>query len=549
MRIFTKSCGFCASASAQALPTAPTDTLHGVNSRRSHLPAGEIRQADDEPGGQNEVAAMHFEDVLRSFLRVGVKVLGALDAGEVRGRGDKQNCHYQAVDADGLAEDDGDQVLHRDARRLHGATHYGGTTQQDAPESTLVDFPNELTSSNQSATNIYRVEFCHCTFKIQSKRNTGNNYRFQSSHGSWQACSGVAVCSSQQRCDDTLGNVQPKTTDEITPNARKRNTYHAAPSTERPREKNMPRTLGCDVKPAESRAVQQGKLKWPRRPVGGGRAARTDGSWGAAEASNFLLRLASSRWDAAYRLQSTMANFDAQKTADGYLKSFQRFDAGARGNAAPATEASELANLAKSKSDVDGAIARIQQSFQNKALSHAEWQKVIELRNNTRLKLDAANAKINELIKRPPGSGDRVAALQVQRYRRIFDQLTGEFSLLSKQVDNRHNTFTLFGDNRSAPQSRDAASNSGQVVVDAIMDVESLTEQANLNLGVLRSGNDRMARIYERVNTMVHVHLFDVHKLQKKINYVLLRNRAVTSVVLGVCLFLVLHRLILSKIV
>ncbi|GBE58601.1 Outer dense fiber 2 [Babesia ovata] len=244
-----------------------------------------------------------------------------------------------------------------------------------------------------------------------------------------------------------------------------------------------------------------------------------------------------------------MAGFDVQSTSDQYLKTFQRHEAASRRGPTSPDESSELSHLAKLKGDIDVAFSRIQQSLQNKSLTQGDWQKVIDLRQGARLKLDSANARIDDLIKMSASSTDRVLACQVQRYRRIFDQLTDEFRLLGKQVDQRYQSFALFGDNRHPSQPLDMAVNSGQVVVEAIMDVESLTEQASLNLGVLRSGNDRMARIYARVNTMVHEHLFDIHKLQRNINYVLLRNRTVTSLVMGFCLFLIIYKLILSKIV
>ncbi|EDO08480.1 putative integral membrane protein [Babesia bovis T2Bo] len=231
------------------------------------------------------------------------------------------------------------------------------------------------------------------------------------------------------------------------------------------------------------------------------------------------------------------------------LKPFHRNDDVTHRHGNIPNETSEIQHLAKMKTDIDAAILRIQQSLQSKTLTQPELQKIVDIKQNANIKLDSANNKLNDLIKTVNVNTNRVVALQVQRYRRIFDQLTGEFALVTKQVDQRYRSFTLFGDDRHAVQPPDVSSSVGQVVVEAIMDVESLTEQAVLNLGILKRGNTRMAKIVGRLNTMVHHHLVDIHKIQRNINYVLIRNRTVTSIVLGFCLFLVIYKLILSKII
>ncbi|GFE53514.1 unconventional myosin-XVIIIb [Babesia ovis] len=181
-----------------------------------------------------------------------------------------------------------------------------------------------------------------------------------------------------------------------------------------------------------------------------------------------------------------MASLDAKIGGTNPSKPFQRHEDATHRTATGTNETSEIQHLAKLKSDIDAAISRLQQSLQSKALTHTEWQKVNELRHAAKIKLDSANDRVNGLIKTVNVPSNRVLALQVQRYRRIFDQLTGEFGILAKQVDQRYRSFTLFGDDRHAIQPRDISANTGQVVVEAIMDVESLTEQAALNLGILR---------------------------------------------------------------
>ncbi|KAK1445130.1 hypothetical protein BgAZ_110360 [Babesia gibsoni] len=244
-----------------------------------------------------------------------------------------------------------------------------------------------------------------------------------------------------------------------------------------------------------------------------------------------------------------MAVSDKDIPADRYLKTFQKHEQPASSNSGASVGVSELSQLAGLKSDLDTAIGRIRPYLQNKSPSEAEWRTIIELRQETKAKLATANAKINNLTSDPSPNGDRVMVLQLQRYRRIFDQMSGDFNIISKQLDQRYQSFRLFNDNRHITKPRGSAIDGGKVVVEAIMDVESLTEQASLNLTILKQGNDRMLKIYNRLNTMVNEHLFDIHKLQKNINYVLIRNRTVTSVVMGVCLFIVIEKLILSKIV
>lgn len=244
-----------------------------------------------------------------------------------------------------------------------------------------------------------------------------------------------------------------------------------------------------------------------------------------------------------------MGSLEAQTATQRYLKTFQKHEAGSQSTAGAADDVSELSNLGKLKSDLDGTIGRIRPYLQNKALSEADWQKVNALRQDAKVKLDSANSKIKDLMQSHASTADRVMVLQLQRYRRIFEQMAGDYSILSKQLDQQYQSFLLFNDNRHVTQKRGASMDTGKVVVEAIMDVESLTEQACLNLDMLKRGNDRIMQIYGRLNKMVYEHLFDIHKLQRNINYVLIRNRTVTSVVMGICCFIVIYKLILSKII
>eukprot|EP00375_Theileria_parva_P001795 XP_764470.1 hypothetical protein [Theileria parva strain Muguga] len=144
-------------------------------------------------------------------------------------------------------------------------------------------------------------------------------------------------------------------------------------------------------------------------------------------------------------------------------------------------------------------------------------------------------------------NSNSVKYVQSQRYSSIFDQLTSEFNNASKQIDTRYQRFILFSspDNYYKDEEKTKITHS-RGLVDAIMDVESLTGQATQNLELLKKGNRKLAKIYNRVNTMVNKHLFDVQKLQKNINFIMTRNRAIFSIIIGIFLFFIFCKIFLK---
>ncbi|KAK2196333.1 hypothetical protein BdWA1_001576 [Babesia duncani] len=206
-------------------------------------------------------------------------------------------------------------------------------------------------------------------------------------------------------------------------------------------------------------------------------------------------------------------------------------------------ESTNLTHMNKLKNDVNSLIEQLDACTSNPNMTESEWQKAINLRYSIKIKLEFANSRLSELLNNSENEPITVV-LQLKRFRAIFDQITSEFNTKSRVLDQQYSRFTLFESNPTKTKILD----SGKVVVEAIMDVESLTQQASLNLEILASGNARMNKIYGRLNEMVHGNFVNITKMQKSIHYVLLKNRAITSFVMGICIFIVIYKLILSKI-
>uniref|UniRef100_A0A3B0NJX3 Uncharacterized protein n=1 Tax=Theileria annulata TaxID=5874 RepID=A0A3B0NJX3_THEAN len=207
----------------------------------------------------------------------------------------------------------------------------------------------------------------------------------------------------------------------------------------------------------------------------------------------------------------------------------------------------DFSSLGKLKNEFRENLEILENYLKNEPKTEQEWESVLNYKNNFKSRLNEANSQVSRLLKQWMNS-DSVKYLQVQRYSSIFDQLTTEFNNCSRQIDTRYQRFILFSspDKYYKEENTTKITQSGMGLVDAIMDVESLTGQASQNLELLKRGNRKLLKIYNRVNTMVNKHLFDVQKLQKNINFIMTRNRAIFSIIIGIFLFFIFCKIFLK---
>ncbi|AFZ81674.1 hypothetical protein BEWA_010910 [Theileria equi strain WA] len=241
-----------------------------------------------------------------------------------------------------------------------------------------------------------------------------------------------------------------------------------------------------------------------------------------------------------------MSDSGSDNYVNVYLKTCQKHDALGNSILTSNSQNDSISHLGKLKNDIASQTDQIETYLSKGNLTSQEWQKVIDLKSRTKHKLEFANNLITELLKRDLANLDKTKNVQIQRLRRIYDQHTREFNNICKQVETGYQSFMLFdsGQNEGTQGSKGVSIvDSGKAIVEAIIDIESLTEQASLNLDMLKKGNKRMGKIYSKLNTMVDKHLFNIHKLQKNIRYVMIKNRSIVSIVIGIFIFIVLYKI------
>ncbi|UVC54406.1 hypothetical protein MACJ_003949 [Theileria orientalis] len=206
----------------------------------------------------------------------------------------------------------------------------------------------------------------------------------------------------------------------------------------------------------------------------------------------------------------------------------------------------DLTHLGKLKNELRESLEFLETKMKTEPTNNQEWQTLLDLKNSIKTKLNSANPQLNQLLKQNSLNVNGVKYVQIQRYSSIFDQLTSEFNNVSKQLDSKYQRFVLFSSpsqyyTENEKSTKVFYSNKG--VVEAIKDVESLEDQAKMNLEMIKRGNRRLLKAYNRVNTMINKHLVDVSKLQKSIAYVMARNRMIFAIIIGIFLFFVLYKI------